>query len=270
MKKLIPTLCLLLLATLTMGQDTFSLEKARLLVEKEVEQFAHDAIVLQGIVLSKDEEEKLNKDLAALKALIVLSDLQPLETGYTAAIKISTETETLESVLRFARVDAQWVIESLKLPTGDWISRDAFLKDMKNKISYVEMKGKIDIAMQDIKTIGTAIDLYIKDNASAPQAKTIQELQKILVPKYLADLPLKDLWGNDYLYFCCTGDNDKNFYSLCSAGSDGKFLGLEQKGLYTDLLDNDIIYTNGQFVFSPQMPENKANINETQIIESEK
>ena len=102
--------------------------------------------------------------------------------------------------------------------------------------------------LSDLKTVSTAIESYIVDNAKAPGASSYGELKPILEPSYIKSLPLQDAWGNDFLYRKLGPDS----YELASPGRDGVFGGWGQKGTYTDgMFDNDLIVSSGTVVFGP-------------------
>ena len=110
--------------------------------------------------------------------------------------------------------------------------------------------------MREMKFLGMAIESYIIDNDKAPEAKTFAELNPILTPFYIKVLPLKDAWGNDFHYYHGPG-NKKDEYTIGSGGEDGVFNGWEQRGFYlvktVKDFDNDIILSNGQFVYGPKV-----------------
>jgi general secretion pathway protein G len=90
-------------------------------------------------------------------------------------------------------------------------------------------KARITAAQTDIKSIGTALDLYRLDNFKYPT--TEQGLQALVKQPadptitnypaggYLHTLP-KDPWGNVYLY--ASPGTDGRDYDLMSYGRDGK------------------------------------------------
>ncbi|MGB9006752.1 MAG: hypothetical protein WCB96_13595 [Candidatus Aminicenantales bacterium] len=59
-----------------------------------------------------------------------------------------------------------------------------------------------------------------------------------------------DAWGNKLLVQI---DPKNNTYRIASAGSDGRFLGFDQKGGYSDLAGKDIIFADGVPVFVPKL-----------------
>ncbi|MCP5047986.1 MAG: hypothetical protein GY940_12490 [bacterium] len=111
-------------------------------------------------------------------------------------------------------------------------------------------KGNYTDAMGTLKSIGTALESYQTDNYDNPNVATITELKATLEPFHIKGLPVKDPWGNDFVYKY----GDKENYFVGSAGSDGKFDGFEQKGSYSvgNLTGQDIIFSNGDFVYAPK------------------
>ena len=116
-------------------------------------------------------------------------------------------------------------------------------------------KGKQKATIGDMKAVAQAIESYMTDFYYAPKGKTLKEVEKDLVPFHIKNLPLKDAWGNDFLYLHGTG-KDQDVYYIASPGRDGVFNGWDQKGFYPIKtmkdFDNDIIFANGAFVYGPE------------------
>ncbi|MGD2089077.1 MAG: TIR domain-containing protein [Candidatus Aminicenantes bacterium] len=93
-------------------------------------------------------------------------------------------------------------------------------------------------AMNEVKTIGNAVESYITDNYKAPQAKTMEELKKQLEPFYITELPLKDPWGKPYQYR--QSDTDESEYTITCTGS-----------------ENKIVFANGNFLDSSEKGKGK-------------
>lgn len=117
-------------------------------------------------------------------------------------------------------------------------------------------KGKQKATMGDLKSISTAIEAYIIDHEQAPEGKTLAKIRDKLQPFYIRVLPLKDAWGNDFLYTHGTGDK-KDEYAVASHGKDGVFNGWEQTGSYIvtqmEQFGYDIIISNGIFTYGPRI-----------------
>lgn len=111
------------------------------------------------------------------------------------------------------------------------------------------LRDKYYRTYRNLKNIGTAIEDYIIDNGKAPEGKTfLYELEKDLAPFYIKRLPTKDAWGNNFYYKKEAPDT----YWIASAGSDEKFDGFAQEGIYTELEGKDIIFSKGVFEFAPE------------------
>lgn len=116
--------------------------------------------------------------------------------------------------------------------------------------------------MRKLEILSNGILDYQNDFKNAPQVKSVKELVEHDVGNGLSfsdfyleqipedQIPIKDAWGNDLIY---KFQNEK--YWIASAGSDGKFAGFEQKGVYIDsdkeIGGKDIIISNKGFVFFP-------------------
>jgi len=112
-------------------------------------------------------------------------------------------------------------------------------------------KGKQKSTMGDMRTLAMALESYLVDNNQLPPGNTLADIKAKLEPFYIKSVPLKDAWGNDFLYKA--GKNLQ--YCLASAGSNGVFDGWEQQGYYqavskTDFA-KDIILCGGSFVYGP-------------------
>ena len=115
-------------------------------------------------------------------------------------------------------------------------------------------KGKQKATMGDLKTIGTAIQVYVLDKMEAPQGNSLAEIKSKLQPFYIKQLPMTDAWGHKLFYTSGPGKED---FAIGSAGKDGDFKGWQQKGFYAVYgmihFNNDIIFSNGQFTYGPKV-----------------
>jgi hypothetical protein len=107
---------------------------------------------------------------------------------------------------------------------------------------------KYETTMNHMRQIGMALDAYSIDNTIYPNVNSIRHLPPFLIPTYTHRLPLSDPWGNDYQYKSLGSQG----YFLGSGGSDGKFEGFNQVGIYKNLSGQDIIYKDGLFILSPK------------------
>ena len=137
--------------------------------------------------------------------------------------------------------------------------------EQEEKIPILKIVGIIEEyqrTMKNMKFLGETISDYVEYHRKAPEAKTLKELLQmdcgngLTFREFFFDdvaeekIPLKDFWGNDYLYQY----NDHRFW-IASAGSDGEFKGFEQTGVYplqdSYLRGKDIILTNNGFTVFP-------------------
>jgi type II secretion system protein G len=83
-----------------------------------------------------------------------------------------------------------------------------------------------------MSNIAMALELYSIDNGAYPKNKNwATDLRK---NGYIKEVPIKDMWGNDYVYFLLS-NNYNSGYRFISYGIDGKSGG-----------DDDIMFENGQ------------------------
>ena len=113
--------------------------------------------------------------------------------------------------------------------------------------------------MASLRLIAAALEKYLVANAEYPRTG-FSGLRRVLVPDYLAALPEKDSWGNDFYY---AASRDGRHYRIVSAGSDGIFEEdsrevpddgdqYEQTQLTNDL-KFDFIHANGAFMRLPRV-----------------
>jgi type II secretion system protein G len=112
-------------------------------------------------------------------------------------------------------------------------------------------KGKQKATMGDMKSVGTALEVYCTDNSIVPNATLVTlNTATYFIPFYIKVLPLVDSWGTAWEYQYA-GDQ----YSVTSDGRDKAPGGTVTTGMYqvTKLNDfnNDITFSNGQFTLGP-------------------
>jgi len=116
-------------------------------------------------------------------------------------------------------------------------------------------------AMADLRAIGTAVETYAIDNDHYPgQPQGLLDLSNVesdLEPLYIRTVPMKDPWGNDYLYW-----SNEVGYVLVSMGADshldrsyrveaGSLSAMKFVGEFDDP-QTDIVFADGQFVQWPR------------------
>ena len=205
--------------------------------------FFHHILDIQKKAMEASGEIK-DKDMAAKeffdmlpKDLAMYGVLQNTDEGLVYSFNHNLD---LELVVLLPAIQVTGIVAALVVP---------------NAITAVQ-KAKQKSTMKDLKTVSLAIEDYITDNGHAPRGKTLAEIKDQLQPFYIKTLPLKDSWGNDFVYTYGTG-NKKDAYAIGSGGRDGIFQDWDQTGFYfvTSVkdFDNDIIIANGTFTFSPRV-----------------
>jgi hypothetical protein len=133
-----------------------------------------------------------------------------------------------------------------------------------------EQKAKQKKTIADIRNAGTALFSWLTDEIGAGAAGqkqalaiadypriTTAELEKILVPQYIAALPTTDGWGHPYEYFLVTDDLlAQRVMLIRSPGRDGQFAPepYSEGSFAPELFDEDIVWADGFFVRWPQAP----------------
>jgi hypothetical protein len=74
--------------------------------------------------------------------------------------------------------------------------------------------------LMTILSIVTAAQAYRADEYKFPQAASIGEFAKIVVPAYMAKCPTKDAWGNE-IYLAVS--EDREHIRVVSPGADGMY-----------------------------------------------
>jgi hypothetical protein len=99
--------------------------------------------------------------------------------------------------------------------------------------------------MSEMRAIGTAVEAYYVDHKSYPIGKSnIAAVREQLEGNYIAVLPLKDRWGNEYLYH----SDGIESYTITSYGKDHELDGpLIYRGPITRFT-NDMVFSNGSFI----------------------
>ncbi len=126
----------------------------------------------------------------------------------------------------------------------------------------------------DIRAVGTAMYTWYKDKAKKPEksgnpdpvqvnisevpAISREDLEKLLVPKYIAHVPETDGWGNPYEFHLDVQlKAHQGVMGLRSAGRDGAFSGETYQigGFPLNEFDQDIAWVDGFFVRWPEGPK---------------
>lgn len=107
--------------------------------------------------------------------------------------------------------------------------------------------------MDDLRSLATAVEAHATDTNEYPAAG-FEELEALLSPTYILEMPKVDAWGTPFLY---VGNGEH--YRFVSAGADRRF-GWNARQLdpaiaepvFTDDPDADIIFQDGMFVQAPR------------------
>jgi hypothetical protein len=111
-------------------------------------------------------------------------------------------------------------------------------------------RAKIKRTMADIRTLATAIEARATDTNEYPSVKTLDELDKLLSPTYVLNMPRVDGWGHEFVYI-----GDRDHYRIASAGADGKFTEASGKSSVKSGFGDDIVYENGAFLAPTSNPD---------------
>ncbi|SRR6266498_322409 len=113
---------------------------------------------------------------------------------------------------------------------------------------------RVELARQkrtayDMRAIAVAAESYATDFNKYPKAKDMADLQALLSPTYIRDLPTIDAWGTPFRYFVSA---DQERYRLVSAGSDEKFDPSSLVLGKTPAKSDDIVFEDGTFLQAPE------------------
>jgi hypothetical protein len=138
-------------------------------------------------------------------------------------------------------------------------------------------KAKQKQTIVDVRSVGTAMYTWYKDEIAPKrseethkkaeaesEAKSVditavpaisrEELEKILVPKYIAAIPETDGWGHRYEFYLNKDPNAVRVMEVRSAGRDGQFSGnvYEVGAFEPPEYDQDVVWVDGYFMRWPQ------------------
>lgn len=112
-------------------------------------------------------------------------------------------------------------------------------------------RGRQKRTMADMRSTGTAAELYAVDNGFVPRGldgTVSSELPDKLQPTYIKILPTEDGWRSLFVFKSSTSGDD---YSIQSFGADAADTGCTP-GTQTTNFDADICFSNGQFTQWPE------------------
>ena len=107
-------------------------------------------------------------------------------------------------------------------------------------------RGKQKRTIADMRSIGTGVEAYAVDNNVYPAAASAAVLKGFIEPIYMKTMPQADGWSNAFVVTATATE-----YTLSSNGKDGAASGCVA-GTFTTLFNQDICFSNGSFIQSPQ------------------
>jgi hypothetical protein len=169
--------------------------------------------------------------------------------GMKKVLQRLTDTQKKMNIDDALKKDEEAVAQLSRLVAGE-MDAGPKLQPFFKKLRRAGLTSRLKVTMGNILIMARAVHTFKKDYGYPPKVKELDQLKDYpgFIPKYIKKLLLEDAWGN-YLYYKENGTD----YWLGSAGSDGKFTGFEQKGIYTELEGNDVIFSNGRFVYAPNI-----------------
>ena len=110
--------------------------------------------------------------------------------------------------------------------------------------------------MMDLRSLATAVEARATDTNEYPNV-AFEELEALIAPTYIREVPQVDAWGTPFLYV-----SDGQHYRFVSSGADRRFEWRARQldatigePVFSDDLDADIIFQDGNFVQSPKEAE---------------
>jgi hypothetical protein len=164
--------------------------------------------------------------------------------------KVEVTLEKNKNVKIKMKVDLEGIFAIINDVSSKVKLKEEIRKKIREKLEEVKVDSKIAIVLGDLKSIGIALEEYKMDLAEVPKVESILELKEVkkFVHLYIKQLPLKDPWGNYYVYKYDKKNPKK--YWIASAGKDGKFEGFKKKKKSAQKND-DIILTGDAVSLGP-------------------
>ena len=223
-------------------------------------QYAGLSILMTGLLIACGQEKLTRTDAAKKISEAVKLDVDKIEiigisresaNKTEVAAKIKGHAEILEITVLFKLWDTGWQVETInKRKPGK------FRRHFKDELYKPDEKDLARRTMSDMRSVGTAIESYQVDNGFPPEQGSSGNVDGIrwhLQPTYIRTLPTMDAWKNPFQYVGGPSKNDN--YWVRSYGKDGKYDGNTTEGS-TRSFDNDIVYSNGQFIIWPEGTQN--------------
>jgi hypothetical protein len=119
-----------------------------------------------------------------------------------------------------------------------------------------KMKGMTDVqsrnylrtsaTQRDLEAVGIILRAWRMKYGRYPAAKSMAELERMLFPEFISQLPTKDKWGTELRY---VASKDGQSYRLISAGADAMFdeASWAKRGKLA-VADDDAVLENGELI----------------------
>lgn len=195
------------------------------------------------------EKQQLRDQLRTSMELV-----QPgVDARVVAAYDKSLSLKEVEQLVAFFKSDLGRKYAEAQLTLGGG-GEPAGAEKTVEELEAALARSKLLRTRADMLSLATATEAFATDHNYYPDAKTIGELEPHLEPIYIRELPLKDQWGNDFVYI---RHADRFSYRFVSGGADGRIeaesLVLKRK---PSKKSDDLIYESGEFVQDPSATNN--------------
>ena len=140
-------------------------------------------------------------------------------------------------------------------------------------------KVKVQRTAADMETVGAALERYALEHHQYPKVASLEELARVLEPRYVKTMPRDDAWGRPLTY-ATTCKRDRCFntdrggmaacgeercvdYTLSSGGEHGQLDPQQDSkpkkvGSLSDLLNRDLVHSSGRFLAGPPTAQELA------------
>ncbi|HDP95078.1 MAG TPA: hypothetical protein ENN40_06940 [Candidatus Aminicenantes bacterium] len=209
-----------------------------------------DAARRSGNALKDPQKNALARMVSILRLMEHLVQMELQRFGNHSRIA-EMQTALVEAYQQIDVADLPVKEERIRQAYNDLlegrIHGDGALANLSRHLGRASLTSKLKITMHTLTELGKALAQYVEEYGYAPEIDSINDLH--LYPRfapYFRNLIIKDAWGNDLYY-----RSDGARFWIASAGSDGKFQGFDQEGVYRDYFGRDLIFSGKRFVFWP-------------------
>ena len=206
--------------------------------------------------IEEQDVAKLRQDIEEVKKLIDVVTVDKKDGTFIASTELKITHEPIFIDIRFINIDNQWKIDGMKKAGGDWKMVAVRPSSIPGDplIRKASIPGKMKETMNAMRTLGNAIEPLMREYDPSRLEESLEELQRAMesAKSDVNKSSSKDAWGNDF-HFTLSPLGNTMGYTIGSAGSDGIFGGFDQRGTYTEYEGKDIIYSNGTFIYGPEL-----------------